>query len=137
MTNTYFYAVGRRKTSTATVKLIPSGSGKIEVIRKDGIILPLKEYFGGNTYLYDNAIQPLQIVWLFKKFDATVKLSGGWIMGNSDAIKLAFARALVEYDTSKKPELKAQDLLMRDSRRKERKKYWLKKARKAPTWSKR
>lgn len=58
-------------------------------------------------------------------------------MGNSDAIKLAFARALVEYDAAKKPELKAQDLLMRDPRRKERKKYGLKKARKAPTWSKR
>lgn len=137
MTQTYFYAVGRRKTSTATVKLIPNGSGTLEVIRKDNLVLPLKDYFAGNTYLYDNAIKPLQVVGLTKKFDATIKLSGGGIMGNSDAIKLAFARALVEYDNSKKPELKAQDLLMRDPRRKERKKYGLKKARKAPTWSKR
>jgi small subunit ribosomal protein S9 len=137
MTNTYFYAVWRRKTSTATVKLLPNGSWTLEVIRKDDAVLSLKDYFGGNMYLYDNAIKPLQVVWLTKKFDATIKLSGGGIMGNSDAIKLAFARALVEYDNSKKPELKAQDLLMRDPRRKERKKYGLKKARKAPTWSKR
>lgn len=62
MTQTYFYAVGRRKTSTATVKLTPNGSGSIDIIRKDNIILSLKDYFAGNTYLYDNAIKPLKVV---------------------------------------------------------------------------
>ena len=129
MTNReYTNAVGRRKETTATVKLYAKGAGNILVKTATGKEYTLADYFGGNVYLYKNVL---------KKFDAEIKIVGGGIAGQSDAIKLAFSRALVEWNSDLRPTLKPHGLLKRDPRIKERKKPGLKKARKAPTWSKR
>ena len=132
MTNReYTNAVGRRKETTATVKLYAKGAGNILVKTATGKEYTLADYFGGNIYLYKNAVLPFTTLGndVLKKFDAEIKIVGGGIAGQSDAIKLAFSRALVEWNSDLRPK--------RDPRIKERKKPGLKKARKAPTWSKR
>lgn len=90
-------------------------------------------------YLFDNALAPLSTIGLdnIKKFDAEITINGGGIAGQSDAIRLGFARALILYNTDFRLTLKPYGLLKRDPRIKERKKPGLKKARKGPTWSKR
>jgi len=135
----YNYAVGRRKETSAVLKLFPKGKGDFKVKTSNGTEKSLKEYFGGNTHLYDNAVSPLTTLGrdYLKDFDAEITIRWGWISGQSDAIKLAFARALIDYNTDLRTQLKPFGLLKRDPRIKERKKPWLKKARKAPTWSKR
>lgn len=135
----YHYAIGRRKETTAVVKLFGSGTGTFVVKTSTKIEKSLQEYFGGNDYLYQNAISPFVVLWvdMLKKFDAQIKIVGGWIAGQSDAIKLWFARALIDRDPELRPTLKPYGHLKRDPRIKERKKPGLKKARKAPTWSKR
>lgn len=135
---TYNHAVGRRKQSTATVKLFPKGTGAFNVV-SENTELSLKEYFGGNIYLFDNALAPFSVLWSdwAKQFDAHIVVSGGGISGQSNSIKLGIARALIEFNPELRSQLKVAGLLMRDPRRKERKKPGLKKARKAPTWSKR
>ena len=135
----YNYAVGRRKETTATVKLYAKGAGNILVKTATGKEYTLADYFGGNIYLYKNAVLPFTTLGndVLKKFDAEIKIVGGGIAGQSDAIKLAFSRALVEWNSDLRPTLKPHGLLKRDPRIKERKKPGLKKARKAPTWSKR
>ncbi|PZM86645.1 MAG: 30S ribosomal protein S9 [candidate division SR1 bacterium] len=135
----YTNAVGRRKETTATVKLYAKGAGNIVVRTATGKEYTLADYFGGNVYLYKNAVLPFTTLGadVLKKFDAEIKVVGGGIAGQSDAIKLAFARALVEWNADLRPTLKPHGLLKRDPRIKERKKPGLKKARKAPTWSKR
>ena len=140
MTNReYTNAVGRRKETTATVKLYAKGAGNILVKKVTGKEYTLADYFGGNVYLYKNAVLPFTTLGndVLKKFDAEIKIVGGGIAGQSDAIKLAFSRALVEWNSDLRPTLKPHGLLKRDPRIKERKKPGLKKARKAPTWSKR
>ena len=140
MTNReYTNAVGRRKETTATVKLYAKGAGNILVKTATGKEYTLADYFGGNIYLYKNAVLPFTTLGndALKKFDAEIKIVGGGIAGQSDAIKLAFSRALVEWNSDLRPTLKPHGLLKRDPRIKERKKPGLKKARKAPTWSKR
>lgn len=140
MTNReYTNAVGRRKETTATVKLYAKGAGNILVKTATGKEYTLADYFGGNIYLYKNAVLPFTTLGadVLKKFDAEIKVVGGGIAGQSDAIKLAFSRALVEWNSDIRPTLKPHGLLKRDPRIKERKKPGLKKARKAPTWSKR
>ena len=140
MTNReYTYAVGIRKETTATVKLYAKGAGNILVKTATGKEYTLADYFGGNIYLYKNAVLPFTTLGndVLKKFDAEIKIVGGGIAGQSDAIKLAFSRALVEWNSDLRPTLKPHGLLKRDPRVKERKKPGLKKARKAPTWSKR
>ena len=140
MTNReYTNAVGRRKETTATVKLYAKGAGNILVKTVTGKEHTLADYFGGNVYLYKNAVLPFTTLGndVLKKFDAEIKIVGGGIAGQSDAIKLAFSRALVEWNSDLRPTLKPHGLLKRDPRVKERKKPGLKKARKAPTWSKR
>ena len=140
MTNReYTNAVGRRKETTATVKLYAKGAGNILVKTVTGKEYTLADYFGGNVYLYKNAVLPFPTLGndVLKKFDAEIKIVGGGIAGQSDAIKLAFSRALVEWNSDLRPTLKPHGLLKRDPRIKERKKPGLKKARKAPTWSKR
>ena len=99
----------------------------------------LADYFGGNLYLYQNALAPFTTLGndVATKFDAEIKIVGGGIAGQSDAIKLAFARALIDWNSELRLSLKPHGLLKRDPRVKERKKPGLKKARKAPTWSKR
>ena len=140
MTNReYTNAVGRRKETTATVKLYAKGAGNILVKTATGKEYTLADYFGGNIYPYKNAVLPFTTLGndVLKKFDAEIKIVGGGIAGQSDAIKLAFSRALVEWNSDLRPTLKPHGLLKRDPRVKERKKPGLKKARKAPTWSKR
>lgn len=140
MTNReYTNAVGRRKETTATVKLYAKGAGNILVKTATGKEYTLADYFGGNIYLYKNAVLPFTTLGndVLKKFDAEIKIVGGGIAGQSDAIKLAFSRALVEWNSDLRPTLKPYGLLKRDPRVKERKKPGLKKARKASQFSKR
>lgn len=135
----YYYAIGRRKETTAIVKLFAKGSGNFLVKTSSGKEASLQDYFWGNLYLYDNALAPLSTIWLdtIKKFDAEITLNGGGIAGQSDAIRLGLARAVILYDADLRLTLKPYGLLKRDPRVKERKKPGLKKARKGPSWSKR
>lgn len=135
----YNYAVGRRKETTATVKLYAKGAGNFVLKTATGKEYTLADYFGGNLYLYQNALAPFTILGadVASKFDAEIKIVGGGIAGQADAIRLAFARALIEWNSELRLSLKPHGLLKRDPRVKERKKPGLKKARKAPTWSKR
>lgn len=135
----YTNAVWRRKETTATVKLYAKWAWNFVVKTASWKEYTLADYFGGNVYLYKNAILPFTTLWKdsLKTFDAEIKIVGGGIAGQSDAIRLAFSRALVEWNADLRPQLKPHGLLKRDPRIKERKKPWLKKARKAPTWSKR
>lgn len=137
--NEYNYAIGRRKSTTAVVKLYSKGSGVLMVKTSSGQEKTLKDYFGGNEYLYKTAMSPFDVIAndAFKKFDAHIRITGGGIAGHADAIRLAFARALIDRNAELRPMLKPHGLLKRDPRIKERKKPGLKKARKAPTWSKR
>lgn len=134
----YTYAVGRRKQSTATVKLFAGGNGLFTVNQGEAHI-SLQEYFGGREYMLENATYPLIVLGdnFLKGYDAEVKLIGGGTMGQSDALKLAFARALIQINPEFRLQLKPLGLLKRDPRRKERKKPGLRGARKAPQWSKR
>jgi len=135
----YYYAVGRRKCSTAVIKLFSKGSGKVTVRTSNGKIQAIQDYFGGNKYLLDTSLMAFDILdtTYGKMFDAELVIKGGGLAGQADAIKLAFARALIIFDAELRPTLKPYGLLKRDARIKERKKPGLKKARKAPTWSKR
>lgn len=134
----YNYSIGRRKESTAVVKLYPQGSGKLTV-KHNGKEKTLKEYFGGAHYLYDNALTPFSILGkdIVSQYDAVITVSGGGMAGQSNSIRLGFAKALTESNPEWRLTLKPYGMLVRDARIKERKKPGLKKARKAPTWSKR
>ena len=127
----YIEAVGRRKESTARVRVYP-GSGTFTVNDK-----PLGDYFPrtGDAPAILNAIEATG--QSASAFDVTVKVQGGGISGQRDAVKLGLARALVSADESVRPALRAEGLLTRDARVKERKKPGLKRARKAPTYTKR
>ena len=125
-----YSATGRRKSSVARVRLIP-GEGKITVNGRD-----LKEYFGLKTLeLIIN--QPLEATETKGKYDVLVNVFGGGISGQAGAIRHGIARALLEVDAEYRPVLKKAGLLTRDPREKERRKYGLKKARKASQFSKR
>ena len=125
-----YNATGRRKSSVARVRLIP-GEGKITVNGRD-----LKEYFGLKTLeLIIN--QPLEATETKGKYDVLVNGFGGGISGQAGAIRHGIARALLEVDAEYRPVLKKAGLLTRDPREKERRKYGLKKARKASQFSKR
>lgn len=126
----YYYAVGRRKTAVATVRLM-DGKGVITVNGQ-----PSGEYFN-NTALSKMIAVPLELVSKAGALDAIVRVEGGGKRGQVDAIRLGIARALVEMSEDFKLTLKKAGLLTRDPREKERKKYGLKKARKAPQFSKR
>ena len=122
---------GRRKTSVARVRLIPNGNGKI-VVNK----VSMEEYFGSDIYQLV-ATQSLNLVGANDKYDVNVNVYGGGLSGQAGAINHGIARALCEADESYRTELKKAGFLTRDSRMKERKKYGLKKARKASQFSKR
>jgi len=128
----YTYAIGRRKETTAVVKLFGQGSGSFIIKTSNGSQKPLADYFGGNLYLLEAALLPLTTLGAdyIKKFDAEIIINGGGISGQADAIKLGFARALIEWDPDLRLTLKPFGLLKRDPRIKERKKPGLKKARK-------
>lgn len=123
---------GRRKSSVARVKILENGKGAITVNKK-----PLEEYFGLGTLQYI-VKQPLMLLGLEEKVDVIVNVQGGGLTGQAGAIRHAIARGLVEInEEAYKAELKKAGFLTRDARQKERKKYGLKKARKAPQYSKR
>lgn len=129
MADQYYEGVGRRKASSARVRIYPGGDGTVIINDRPG-----QEYL---TRLGDleNALAPLQFVE--GGFNVTVKVNGGGNTGQSDAIKLGLARALLKLDEGLRPRLRRAGFLTRDSRVKERKKPGLKRARKAPTYTKR
>ncbi len=122
--------IGRRKTSTAIVKL-KEGKGSISINSKS-----LEQFFP-IYYQQESAIQSLILTGLKDKFDLEIKVEGGGLTGQIDAVKLGIARALARYDQSLVGKLREQGLLTRDSRMKERKKYGQKGARKKFQWTKR
>ena len=130
MASEKYYGTGRRKTSVARVYLVP-GTGKVTINKKD-----MDEYFGLET-LKIIVRQPLEATNMADKFDVIVNVKGGGFTGQAGAIRHGIARALNKYDLDLRPTLKKAGYLTRDPRMKERKKYGLKKARRAPQFSKR
>ena len=127
---TYFYGTGRRKKSLARVRLIP-GQGKITINNRD-----IDDYFGLET-LKTIVRQPLELLSLTNKFDVICTVTGGGVTGQAGAIRHGISRALLEADAENRGDLKKAGYLTRDPRMKERKKYGLKAARRAPQFSKR
>ena len=130
MAKVQYMGTGRRKKSVARVRLVP-GSGKVVVNKRD-----IENYFGLET-LRVIVNQPLVLTGAKEKFDVLVNVHGGGFTGQAGAIRHGIARALVKSDEALKSELKKAGFLTRDPRMKERKKYGLKKARRAPQFSKR
>ena len=130
MASEKYYGTGRRKSSVARVYLVP-GTGKVTINKKD-----MDEYFGLET-LKIIVSQPLEATNMADKFDVIVNVKGGGFTGQAGAIRHGIARALNKYDLDLRPTLKKAGYLTRDPRMKERKKYGLKKARRAPQFSKR
>ena len=130
MANEKYYGTGRRKKSIARVYLVP-GTGKITVNKRD-----IDDYFGLET-LKTIVRQPLVATDNTDKFDVLVNVHGGGFTGQAGAIRHGISRALLQVDAENKPTLKAEGYLTRDPRMKERKKYGLNKARRAPQFSKR
>ena len=128
--NIVFYGTGRRKSSIARVRLV-EGTGVITINGKN-----IDEYLGTET-LKVIVRQPLTATNTVDKFDVICKVQGGGFTGQAGAIRLGIARALLEANSEYRPTLKSAGFLTRDARKKERKKYGLKKARKAPQFSKR
>jgi len=130
LANSRYYGTGRRKSSVARVYLTP-GTGKITINKRD-----IDEYLGLET-LKVIVRQPLVATETVGKFDVKVNVKGGGYTGQAGAIRHGIARALLEVDSEYRPTLKNAGYLTRDSRMKERKKYGLKAARRAPQFSKR
>jgi len=131
MSAQYYEGIGRRKQSTARVRIFPGGTGRLTINDRDG-----------NEYLsragdYEIVVQPLTIIGQERGYDVTVHVNGGGVTGQRDAIQLGLARALLKLDPELKAQLRDAELLTRDARVKERKKPGLKRARKAPTYTKR
>lgn len=128
----YYYALGRRKSATARVRLM-KGKGNITVNDK-----PIAEYFAESKLLLGEIQKPFTVLELpLKDYDVTVVVSGGGHAGQADAIRLGIAKALVELKEDYKATLRRADLLGRDSRERERKKFGLKGARKQRQFTKR
>jgi small subunit ribosomal protein S9 len=129
--NNYFYGLGRRKSSTARVRLT-TGKGAITINGK-----PAEDYLAASKYLLSKLQQPFTTLDKVNKFDVSAVVSGGGHEGQTEAIRLGIAKALVAVDENLKSTLKRADLLSRDSREKERKKFGLKGARKQRQFTKR
>ena len=127
----YYYGRGRRKESSARVRLY-EGKGRLVVNGKEGL-----EYFNGFKAILEKIYVPLKLTGFNGKYDISVKIEGGGKAGQAGAIKLGIARALLSINPELKTTLRKAGLLTRDSREKERKKPGLKRARKAPQFSKR
>jgi small subunit ribosomal protein S9 len=127
----YYYGVGRRKTSVARVRLYP-GTGQITVNGKTGA-----EYFGGRAIHQQALLTPMRITATTEKFDIVATVVGGGVSGQVGAVRHGISRALLRFDDEFRPALKSAKLLTRDAREKERKKVGLKRARKAPQYTKR
>jgi small subunit ribosomal protein S9 len=126
-----YWGTGRRKSSVARVRLVP-GSGKLVVNKREG-----ENYLQYNPSYLFAAKAPLETLGLEGEYDILVNVRGGGLTGQAGAIKLGVARALCELDPENRKPLKIEGYLTRDPRAKERKKYGLRKARKAPQFSKR
>ena len=129
-TTPFFYGTGRRKKSVARVRVY-AGTGKITINDRD-----IDDYFGLET-LKLIVRQPLALTGTTEKFDIVVRVAGGGVTGQAGAIRHGLSRALLQYDEALRAELKKAGFLTRDPRMKERKKYGLKAARRAPQFSKR
>lgn len=127
----YFYALGRRKSVTARVRLT-TGKGEVTINGK-----PAESYFSGSKSLLNELQKPFTILELNGKFDVSAHVSGGGMSGQAVAIRLAISKALVVVNEDYKQTLKRADLLGRDPREKERKKFGLKGARKQRQFTKR
>ena len=126
-----YFGIGRRKTSVAKVTLIP-GTGSLTVNQKPGAL-----YLNYNSQYISSSKAPLTALGLEISYDIYVNPLGGGLRGQADAIKLGVARALCHISNENRSQLKPEGFLVRDARAKERKKYGLRKARKAPQYSKR
>lgn len=126
-----FQGTGRRKDSIARVRLV-SGTGKIVVNGKE-----IDAFFSDNSFLVQSAKSPLELTKTAAKYDVFINVEGGGAAGQAGAIRHGIARALIEADDTLRDSLKKAGFLTRDARMKERRKYGLKKARKAPQFSKR
>ena len=126
----YFYGTGRRKSSVARVRLYP-GTGKVTINDRD-----IDDYFGLET-LKLIVRQPLALTDTLNKFDVVCRVAGGGVNGQAGAIRHGISRAMLKADENYRPALKKAGFLTRDPRMKERKKYGLKGARRAPQFSKR
>jgi small subunit ribosomal protein S9 len=130
-TRAYYEGVGRRKEATARVRIYPDGEGSFVLNNK-----PMEEFF---TRVVDqlNIGQPFQVTGTEGKFDVTVHVNGGGVSGQAGAVRLGIARALLKADPDYRKVLREHGMLTRDARAKERKKPGLKRARKAPQYTKR
>lgn len=126
-----YWGTGRRKSSVARVRLVP-GSGNLVVNGRPG-----DDYLQYNAAYLSSAKAPLETLGLEGEYDVLVNVNGGGLTGQADAIRLGVARALCQLDPANRKPLKIEGYLTRDPRAKERKKYGLRKARKAPQYSKR
>ncbi|MAS37623.1 MAG: 30S ribosomal protein S9 [Anaerolineaceae bacterium] len=131
MSAQYYEGIGRRKAASARVRLFPGGTGNVVVNEKDG-----EDYFDRYGDL-EMIMEPLRSIGQEKSYNISVHVNGGGISGQRDAVRLGVARALLKIDPDLRPTLKDGDFLTRDPRVKERKKPGLKRARKAPTYTKR
>lgn len=127
----YFQGVGRRKNAVARVRLYP-GTGDIEVNAK-----PARDYFGGRDIYQVMLGEPLRLVNMIDRFNVRATVTGGGLSGQAGAVRHAVARALLHFEPELRPVLRRAGLLTRDARVKERKKVGLKRARKAPQYTKR
>lgn len=127
----YIESVGRRKTSTARVRISPASKQSISINDK-----ALSDYFKTND-LQTVATEAFEKSGIEQKFAVTVSVMGGGISSQAQAVRHGIARAIEGYDKNLRPKMKKEGLLTRDQRAKERRKFGLKKARKAPQWSKR
>ncbi len=127
----YFYGTGRRKSSVARVRVYANGTGKITINNRD-----IDDYFGLDT-LKLIVRQPMELTGTSGKFDIICTVTGGGVTGQAGAIRHGLSRALLQYDAELRGTLKKASFLTRDPRMKERKKYGLKGARRAPQFSKR
>ena len=131
MSAQYYEGIGRRKAASARVRLFPGGTGNVIINDKEARDHLPRE---GDVEIF---MEPLSIIGQEGSYDITVHVQGGGVSGQRDAIKLGIARALLKIDPDLRPRMKEGDYLTRDSRVKERKKPGLKRARKAPTYTKR
>ncbi len=131
MSAQYYEGIGRRKQSSARVRIFPGGTGRLTINEREG-----GEYLSREGD-YEIVMQPLTVIGQERSYDISVHVNGGGITGQRDAIQLGLARALLKLDPDLKGQLRDAELLTRDARVKERKKPGLKRARKAPTYTKR
>jgi small subunit ribosomal protein S9 len=131
MSAQYYEGIGRRKEASARVRLFPGGTGRIIINDREGT-----EYISRQGDM-EIILQPLTVIGQDRSYDISVHVNGGGVSGQRDAIRLGIARALLKIDPELRATMRDHELLTRDARVKERKKPGLKRARKAPTYTKR